>query len=175
MPRGLVQRGAMRSRNGDAAGRGSSAQYGSVATALRVADGWWLPVVCAALPRPLPPSPGSPRRVFLRVSCVVYHRGSRTTGSEWDGFSEESVFMAARGEGQVQPPGQEAGGTRRASSSATEPVRACGELRSRAPRDAPAGPREGLAQPSRWLWARPRFLRAGRRLSGGRAGCGTGT
>lgn len=74
-----------------------------------------------------PPSPGSPRRVFLRVSCVVY-RGSRTTGSEWDGFSEESVFMAARGEGQVQPPGQEAGGTRRASSSATEPVRACGEL-----------------------------------------------
>lgn len=102
-------------------------QYGSIATALRVADGWWLPVVCAALPRPLSPSPGSPRCVFLRVSCVVY-RGSRTTGSEWDGFSEESVFMAARGEGQVQPPGQEAGGTRRASSSATEPVRACGEL-----------------------------------------------
>lgn len=101
--------------------------------------------------------------------CIVYrvaYRGSRTTGSEWDGFSEESVFMAARGEGQVQPPGQEAGGTRRASSSATEPVRACGELGSRAPRDAPAGPREGLAQPSRWLWARPRFLRAGRRLSG---------
>lgn len=77
------------------------------------------------------PPPGSPRRVFLRVSCIVYrvaYRGSRTTGSEWDGFSEESVFMAARGEGQVQPPGQEAGGTRRASSSATEPVRACGEL-----------------------------------------------
>lgn len=103
MPRGLVQRGAMRSRNGDAAGRGSSAQYGSVATALRVADGWWLPVVCTALPRPLSPSPGSPRRVFLHVSCVVY-RGSRTTGSEWDGFSEESVFMAARGETRCNRP-----------------------------------------------------------------------
>lgn len=77
-----------------------------------------------SLPPPVLPAASSS---VYRVSCVAY-RGSRTTGSEWDGFSEESVFMAARGEGQVQPPGQEAGGTRRASSSATEPVRACGEL-----------------------------------------------
>lgn len=174
MPRGLVQRGAMRSRNGDAAGRGSSAQYGSVATALRVADGWWLPVVRAALPCPLPPPvlPAASSSVY-RVPCSVSGKpnhgermGRLLRGIRLHGSPRGGTGATAR-----------TGGRRHAARQlqcdrASQSLR--GALKPGAPR-CPRGTTGGAGTAVSMAVGSSPLPSCGAAAVGGRAGCGTGT